>query len=305
MERPGPRTHRLGCASPGPIPLPEPPRAVKHRLGACSWSLQVESLSELCERLHQVGVDGVQLALDPVARGAWSVPDIQREFEAAGLELRSGMMGTIGEDYTTLETIRETGGVRPTRHWEANLAHARACADAAHALGLDLVSFHAGFLPHEAGDPERGLLVGRLQQVADAYAERGVRVAFETGQETAETLLGVLDEIGRDSVGVNFDPANMLLYAMGEPVEALRLLAPRVFQVHIKDAVQTEVPGTWGEEVPVGTGQVDWAAFFEVLNGAGLGVDLMIEREAGSARVEDMRTARALLEGLGVVEVSA
>jgi sugar phosphate isomerase/epimerase len=278
---------------------------VKHRLGACSWSLRAEKLDDLCALVREVGVPHVQLGLDPVARGAWTVAEVRAAFDAAGLTIRSGMMGTIGEDYTTLDTIRETGGVRPTRHWEANLAHANACADAARELGLDLVSFHAGFLPHEADDPERAVLVDRLRQVADAFAARGVRVAFETGQETAETLLGVLDEIGRESVGVNFDPANMLLYAMGDPVEALRLLAPRVFQVHIKDAVRTEVPGTWGAEVPVGTGEVDWSAFFEVLRAAGLGVDLMIEREAGDARVADMRTARGLLEGLGVVEVGA
>ncbi len=278
---------------------------MKHRLGVCSWSLRAEKLADLCALVREVGVAHVQLGLDPVAKGAWRAEDVRAAFADAGLAVRSGMMGTIGEDYTTLDTIRETGGVRPTRHWEANLAHANACADAARELGLDLVSFHAGFLPHEAGDPERAVLVDRLRQVADAFAERGVRVAFETGQETAETLLGVLAEIDRETVGVNFDPANMLLYAMGDPVEALRLLAPHVFQVHVKDAVRTGVPGTWGEEVTVGTGEVDWSAFFGVLDGAGLGVDLMIEREAGDARVADMRAARALLEGLGVVEVSA
>ncbi len=277
---------------------------MKHRLGVCSWSLQAERLPDLCALVREVGVPDVQLGLDPVAKGAWSVADVRAAFDDAGLSIRSGMMGTVGEDYTTLETIRETGGVRPTQHWKENLAHAKACADAAAELGLGLVSFHAGFLPHEAGDPERIALVERLQRIADTFELRGVRVALETGQETADTLLGVLDEVGRASVGVNFDPANMLLYAMGDPVEALRTLSAHVFQVHVKDATRTKTPGTWGEEVTVGTGEVDWKAFFTALDEAGLDCDLMIEREAGDQRVADMRAARALLEGLDIVEVT-
>jgi len=278
---------------------------VKHRLGVCSWSLQAERLPDLCALVREVGVPDVQLGLDPVVKGAWPLADVCLAFGDAGLAVRSGMMGTVGEDYTTLDTIRETGGVRPTKHWKANLDHAKGCADAAAELGLDLVSFHAGFLPHDAADPERAVLIERLQQIADAFAARGVRVAFETGQETAETLLGVLAEIERDNVGVNFDPANMLLYAMGDPVAALRTLSAHVFQVHVKDATRTKTPGTWGEEVTVGTGEVDWKAFFVVLDEAQLGCDLMIEREAGDQRVADMRAARALLEGLGVVEVAS
>ena len=118
-----------------------------------------------------------------------------------------------------------------------------------------------------------------------------MRVALETGQEQADTLLGVLDELDRPDVGVNFDPANMVLYGMGDPVAALRRLAPRVAQCHIKDAVATETSGTWGAEVPVGEGNVNWPAFFVVLRDAGLICDLMIEREAGGDRPGDIRLA--------------
>jgi len=88
----------------------------------------------------------------------------------------------------------------------------------------------------------------------------------------------------------------MLLYGMGEPVEALRKLAPHVRQVHIKDARRTKVAGTWGEEVPVGTGEVDWKAFFGVIAERKLSVDLMIEREAGTDRCGDIALARKLVE---------
>src|SRR6185436_20556563 len=89
---------------------------------------------------------------------------------------------------------------------------------------------------------------------------------------------------------------NMLLYDMGEPVAALLDLAHWVRQIHVKDARRTSQPGTWGTEVPVGTGEVDWARFFDVVAERRLAVDLLIEREAGDDRLGDIRRARALVE---------
>jgi sugar phosphate isomerase/epimerase len=99
---------------------------------------------------------------------------------------------------------------------------------------------------------------------------------------------------------VNFDPANMLLYDKGNPIEALRTLGPWIRQVHIKDAVRTTTPGTWGDEVVAGQGEVDWPAFFKTLQETGFAGDLCIEREAGMNRVEDIRAARELVEKIPV-----
>ena len=266
------------------------------QLGVCSWSLQPASPSELVAGLEAAGVHACQLALDPLLSGEHGIGEMRRALEGAGVTVLSGMMGTIGEDYSTLESIARTGGLRPDEHWPANLAAAGQIASLSGELGLTLVTMHAGFLPHAAGDAERGVLLERLRQVARLFARNGVRLGLETGQESAETLLGVLGELGEDNVGVNFDPANMLLYGMGEPVAALRALAPHVLQIHVKDATPTEQPGEWGTEVPAGEGAVDWAAFFDVVRDQSLGVDLVIEREAGERRVADIATAARLVE---------
>lgn len=263
------------------------------RLGVCSWSLQPTSPADLADKLRACGVEHVQLALDPLRTARWDEQETVRTLREAGMAVASGMMSTHGEDYSSLATIRETGGLRPDAHWARNLEAARADAALAARLGLDLVTFHAGFLPEESGDPERAKLLDRLRQVCDAFQAEGVRLGFETGQETAATLLAVLRELDHPAAGVNFDPANMILYGMGEPVEALRLLRAHVRQVHVKDALPARVPGTWGEEVPAGAGRVDWAGFLAIVGE--LGVDLMIEREAGGQRVDDIRTARALV----------
>ena len=264
------------------------------RLGVCSWSLQPTAPENLARKVRDCGLSHVQLALGPLRTGQWDVGATVDALDAQTITIVSGMMSTHGEDYSTLATIRETGGLRPDRHWKRNLGAAREDAELARRLGLDLVTFHAGFLPEERGDPERAKLLDRLRQVCDVFHERGVSLGFETGQESAATLSEVLAELDHPAAGVNFDPANMILYGMGEPVAALQLLREHVRQVHVKDALPTRVAGTWGEEVPAGHGAVDWQGFLALVRE--LGVDLMIEREAGSERVNEIRGARQLVE---------
>lgn len=269
-----------------------------NRVAVCSWSLQPADVTELVERVQRTGVAAVQLALDPVRTGAMPLPELAAALAAAGITVVSGMMAMAGEDYATLESIRRTGGIRPDATWPANLDAAGENARLARALGLRLVTFHAGFLPHDPADPERAVMLERLRQLAAVFAAEGVALALETGQESADTLLGLLRELGRGDVGVNFDPANMILYGMGDPVTALRRLAPHVRQVHVKDARAAARPGEWGTEVPAGEGDVDWASFFAVLHAERIGADLVIEREAGTERVGDVRQAHDLVRRL-------
>lgn len=270
-------------------------RPLSERLAVCSWSLQPVSPQELIVKLQQTGVRRVQLALDPLRAdpaGWGNAPELLRQ---AGIEIVSGMFGCVGEDYTTLETIRRTGGIAPDATWPQNWQNIQATARLAQQLGLRLVTFHAGFLPHDSADPDFAKLKQRLVQVTELFQTANIRLGLETGQETAAALSDFLRQLGERGVGVNFDPANMLLYDKGNPIEALRVLAPWLRQVHIKDAVRTKQPGTWGEEVPAGTGEVDWAAFFAALAQLGFTGDLCIEREAGTQRVTDIQTAVALV----------
>ncbi len=270
---------------------------VPPRIAVCSWSLRPCGADDLAGALGRVSIDAVQLALSPLV-GAKPVAEALAyadRLRDEGVTIVSGMMAFAGEDYTTLETIARTGGVRPDASWPDNERHAGAVAALAARLGLDLVTFHAGFLPEDAHDPERAKLLDRLRVVADAFDARGIRVAFETGQETAATLLAALDDIDRPNVGVNFDPANMILYGKGDPVEALHRLAPHVRQVHVKDAMPAREPGAWGRETPAGAGAVPWDAFFDVALGLSPRVDFVIEREADASREEDIVMARDLV----------
>lgn len=268
------------------------------RLAVCSWSLQPANPQDLVAKLQATGIQRVQLALDPLREspGVWGeAPGL---LQRNGITIVSGMFGCVGEDYTTLESIQATGGIAPDSTWVQNWKNIQATAALAQKLGLKLITFHAGFLPHEEKDPRSAKLRQRLIEIADVFAARNIMLALETGQETAPVLFDFLQRLTRPNVGVNFDPANMILYDKGNPIEALRTLGPWIRQVHIKDARRTKVPGTWGEEVVAGTGEVDWRAFFAALDQVAFKGDLCIEREAGSQRVADIRTARELVEKL-------
>ncbi len=268
------------------------------RTGICSWSLQATGPKDLAEKVAALGLKKVQLALTPHRddRGAWE--GVQEILAQAGIEIVSGMFGTVGEDYTTPETIRRTGGVVPDAHWSENLELANHAAEVAGGMRLKYVSVHAGFLPHDPADSTFEKLSHRVSTMADVFHAHGVDLLLETGQETASTLVSFLDEMAKRGVrnlGVNFDPANMILYDMDNPIEALRLLAPHVRQVHVKDAKRTSVKGQWGEEVVVGTGEVDWDAFVRILAEADFEGCYVFEREAGSDRIGDITKGMATL----------
>lgn len=264
------------------------------RLAVCSWSLQAANPAELAGRLAATGIHNIQLALDPLRENPAVWGGIENLFAKNNIIIISGMLGCVGEDYTTLESIRRTGGIAPDATWGQNLENFREGAAIASRLGLKLVTFHAGFLPHktDAGFPK---MKARLDAVAALFSEKGIALGLETGQETAAELAELMHELGNGNIGVNFDPGNMLLYDKGDPVGALRTLAPWLKQIHIKDARRTKTPGTWGEEMPAGGGEVNWDAFFATLRELKYTGDFSIEREAGAQRVADIRAGREFL----------
>jgi L-ribulose-5-phosphate 3-epimerase len=270
--------------------------SILERLAVCSWSLQPASPEDLVQKLRETGIRRMQLALDPLRASPKTWGDTEKIFREHGITVVSGMVGCLGEDYATLDSIRLTGGLAPDATWEQNVKNISACAAIAKKMGLKLVTFHAGFLPPDESHPTFAKMLQRLDVVADIFMVQNILIGLETGQETAPELAGLLHKLNHPNIGVNFDPANMILYDKGDPVKALHILAPWIRQVHIKDAKRTKIPGTWGQEVPIGTGEVDWRAFFSTFKHVVFNVNLAIEREYGSNRIGDIRTAREVME---------
>src|SRR6516164_5490521 len=259
-------------------------------IGVCSWSLQVKSIPELTKLLDRLGINTVQIACGDPHHAAWDegerMPEVAR---AAGLQMTGAMLGFPGEDYTTPQTIQKTGGFGDPALRPERLERFQWALERTRALGLTDLMLHAGFIP-EVGNPDRKAFLDTLARVSELARFRGITVAFETGQETAELLRQTLDELRCPNLKVNFDPANMLLYDKGDPLRAVEILGPDIRSVHVKDANRPLVPGQWGEEVPLGKGQVNIRQFVATLKKVGYRGPLCIEREVGNQeeRIRDI-----------------
>jgi sugar phosphate isomerase/epimerase len=259
-------------------------------IGVCSWSLQVKNIPELKRLLDRLGTDVVQIACGDPHHAAWDEGDrLPEAARAAGFRMTGAMLGFPGEDYTTPQTIQKTGGFGDPALRPERLQRFAWALERTRALGLNDLMLHAGFLP-EPGTPDRKPFLDTLARVSELAKARGITVAFETGQETADLLRRTLDELKCPNLKVNFDPANMLLYDKGDPIRAVEVLGPDIRSVHVKDAIRTKVPGTWGEEVPLGRGEANIRQFVKTLKKVGYRGPLCIEREVGDQeqRVADI-----------------
>ncbi len=255
-----------------------PPLAI----GVCSWSLQVTSVPELKSFMDRLGIDVVQIACGDPHHASWvEGDDMPAAARAAGFQMSGAMLGFPGEDYSSPQTIEKTGGFGdPATRSERVLRFEWALARTKE-LGLRDIMLHAGFIP-AVGSPDRKPFLFTLECVANLAEQHNMTVAFETGQESAALLRTTLDELKCPSLKVNFDPANMLLYDMDDPLKVLDLLAPDIRSVHLKDANRPTVKGAWGEEVPLGLGQTNTKAFVKALRRVGFTGALCIEREVGT-----------------------
>ncbi|MBR1588405.1 MAG: sugar phosphate isomerase/epimerase [Kiritimatiellae bacterium] len=274
------------------------------KLGVCSWSFRLP-LDKVADEMKKLGLRRIHLALQPflegasrhgAAEGADALEKVKARIASGEWVLSATMIGFPQEDYSTLETIRKTGGVVPDGAWEANKKIVRAGAKLSAELRSPLLTLHAGFL--DESDPVAlKKYTDRVKFIVDTCGEAGVGVAFETGQETADDLAKFLPTV--PGAGVNFDPANMILYGKGDPVEAAAKLAPWIRHIHVKDAVKTKTPGTWGTETPWEDGEVGQAAFLAALEKGGYAGAFAIEREGGDNRVADIALAAQRLRGEG------
>ncbi len=188
--------------------------------------------------------------------------------------------GFEGESYADIPTVERTVGLVPPGTRGQRVAELKTIADFADLMGVKAVGLHLGCVPHDTSSADYADLRAVTRDVCDYCAAKNQAVHLETGQETAELLEEFLEDVDRQNLFVNFDPANMILYGCGEPIPALKRLGPHVRSVHCKDAQWSDQPGkTWGVEMPLGDGDVDFAAFLATLAEIGYNGPLTIERE--------------------------
>lgn len=255
-------------------------------------------LGAAIERVSDLGVSTVQLhAPGPQGRNRENAERIAAQLADAGIELTLLFCGYPGESYASIPIVKETVGLVPPATRDERLQHTYQIAEFAAWVGAPGIGIHVGFVSEAWDSPEFAEICRVIGRVADYCAERDLTMNLETGQESADTLLRLLQTADRPNLFVSFDPANMILYGSGKPLEALQMVGDYVRSVHAKDATWAEEPGSaWGEEVPLGQGDVDIPRFVAMLHRMGYTGPLTIEREvSGERQIEDIRKGVELL----------
>lgn len=192
-----------------------------------------------------------------------------------------------------------TLGLVPVDFRYARIKDVMAASDFAKKIGVENVATHVGFLPETPNTEEYHSLVCALRYLAQYIKNNGQYFLFETGQETPVTLRRTIEDIGTDNLGINLDPANLILYGKANPVDALDVFGKYVRDVHGKDGCYPTDGRNLGEEMPLGEGKVNFPAFIAKLKEIGYDGPITIEREiSGEKQIEDIKNAKALLEKL-------
>lgn len=213
----------------------------------------------------QLGVDG-SVPLNAETAAAWKKALAEEDFH-----LFTVFAAYQGEDYADIPTVVRTVGFIPKTTRAAREVRTREVIDFAAALGVKSFGCHVGYIPEDKLDPDYEEVRDMVRRIADYAAAHGMTYCLETGQEPAEHLLAFFKDLDRSNVKINFDPANMILYGSGEPIEAFKLLRPHVVSVHGKDGdwPPADKPGALGTERLLGQGSVNIAKFVQTLKETG------------------------------------
>jgi sugar phosphate isomerase/epimerase len=261
--------------------------------GVMLWAERdtLEEIHALGVRCGQMGIPG-NMKLTEAAAKAWK----------SDLELVTMFAAYEGEDYADIPSVQRTVGFVPHKTREGREQRTYAVSDFAAKLGIRSIACHIGFVPEDPTDPDYEDLRALVRRVCDHAAGHGQTFALETGQEPAAVLLRFIAAVDRPNLGINFDPANMILYGTGDPIEALRMLGPLVTSVHCKDGdwPPPETPGALGRERPLGEGSVGMERYVRTLAEIGFRGPLNVERETENQqeRWRDIGRGIALLRSL-------
>ena len=274
-------------------------RHLKDReIGVMFWADRdhLAEIQDLGVRCGQLGIPG-SMELTPTAAADWKDALEQQEFAVVTV-----FAAYNDENYRDVPTVQRTVGFIPRESRAEREQRTYAVCDFAAALGVGSIACHIGFVPEDTTDPDYVAVRDLVRRICDRAARNRQTFALETGQEPARVLLDFLKDVDRYNLGINFDPANMILYGTGDPIEALGVLAPHVVSVHCKDGdwPPKDLPDALGSEQPLGRGSVGIDQFVAKLKEIGFRGPLNIEREAENQeqRIADIRMAVELLRRL-------
>ncbi len=250
-------------------------------VGVIFWARNDQTAAEQLQALKALGVQCAQMGISGEFQVAGKAAEWKAAAAAEDFRLLTVTAAYNGEDYADIPTVERTVGFIPPATRAEREARTLEVIDFAAAVGIPVFACHVGFVPHDAGNANYDAVKSMVQRICDACAQHGMSFHLETGQEPADVLMHFIQDTGRANLLINFDPANMILYGTGDPIEAMETLRTKIRSVHVKDGDWPDKakPGSLGSERPLGAGSVGMERYVAKLKEIGYTGPLVIERE--------------------------
>ncbi len=253
---------------------------MKNELGLLIKLDRQENIENLLRRVVDLGFKSCQISTYVPSLYTRETADLINTYCGEyGLSVSLWWAGWPGTHHWNFVGGPASVGIVPVAYRKERCEIMKQASDFCKLIGVDRIATHAGFIPEDLHDPLYVSLVEDLKDVA-AYCKKNRQLfCFETGQETPVTLLRTIQDIGYDNVGINLDPANLVMYGKGNAVDSLKVLGRYLFGVHIKDGRYPTDGKELGIEVPVGQGDVEMPRLLAVIESLGYDGPLTIEIE--------------------------
>lgn len=216
---------------------------------------------------------------------------IKKTAENYGIEIFSVFMRFKGQIFNNKDGPKTMGLVVP-EYREERLRLSLKFSDFVKEMGVKYIVSHIGFIPDDEEDPVYTTFIPVMRELIKKCKENGQIFCFETGQELPSTLKRTIIDIGMDNVGINLDPANLILYGKANPIDAVEIFGEYVKSMHGKDGLWPNRDEYLGKEVPIGEGMVNFPLLLRRLKNKGFSGPIIIEREiSGEKQIEDIKRA--------------
>ena len=254
--------------------------------------------NEEFHRMKELGIDTCQLTVwcDNAELTEQKANEIKALAEELDIVISGVWRGWTGPQAWNFTDGPLTLGLVPVEYREQRLVDLKCGSDFAEMLGVKKVITHMGFLPENPKYPEYQPVVDVIKEIAEYCKAKGQYLLFETGQETPVTLLRTIERVGTGNLGINLDPANLIMYGKANPVDAIDVFGKYVMELHGKDGVYPTNGDNLGDEVPIGEGKVHFDVLIPRLREAGFDGSIIIEREiSGDQQIADIKRAKDIL----------
>lgn len=243
------------------------------------------------KKVADTGLDNCQLACwDHSRMNDDSAEKIVSATKKYGVEISAFWCGWSGPAVWDFYSGPLTLGIVPAAYRQMRSEELKSGADFAAKLGVKNVITHLGFLPENPLSDEFPKVVAAVKDIALHLKKNGQNFLFETGQETPVTLRRLIEHVATGNLGINLDPANLIMYGKANPIDALDVFGSYVMGVHAKDGKYPTSGNFLGREVRIGEGKVNFPAFIAKLHEVGYDGPISIEREiSGEQQIIDIK----------------